>query len=61
MLIRNHPVIAALNALVLAFAVLELIELWSGVGLHLLLPEALLQVVLVSLQILAVWHAVRHL
>jgi hypothetical protein len=50
-----------LNVLVLAFALIELAELSLGVGLHWLLPEEILQAVLLALQSLAVWHAVRHL
>jgi hypothetical protein len=58
---RKHPIIAGLNVLVLAFALIELAELSFGIGLHLLLPEEILEAVLLVLQSLAVWHAVRHL
>jgi len=58
---RKHPILASLNVLVLAFALIELAELSLGVGLHFLLPEEILQAVLLVLQSLAVWHAVRHL
>jgi len=60
-MIRKHPVVALLNLLVFAFAVLELIELWLGVGLHWLLPEAVAQAVLLVLHALAVWHAAHRL
>ncbi|HKT16917.1 MAG TPA: hypothetical protein VJR47_02665 [Stellaceae bacterium] len=58
---RKHPFVAVLNALVLAFAVLELAELLFGFGLHWLLPEEIVEAVLLVLQSLAIWHAVRHL
>jgi hypothetical protein len=58
---RKHPILASLNVLVLTFALIELAELSLGVGLHFLLPEEILQAVLLVLQSLAVWHAVRHL
>ena len=60
-MIRKHPFIAGLDVLIFTFAVLELIEAWWHVGLSLLLPEAVLQVVMIALRMLAVWHAARHL
>jgi hypothetical protein len=60
-LIRKHPLIAAMDVLIFVFALLELAELWWHVGLHLVLPEAILQIVTTILRIIAVWHAARHL
>lgn len=58
---RKHPVIAVLNALVFVFAIAELAEAWFGIGLHLILDEAVLQLVVLVMRALAIWHVGRHL
>jgi hypothetical protein len=60
-IIRKHPFIVGLDVLIFVFAVLELVETWWHVGLSLLLPETALQLVMIALRMLAVWHAARHL
>ena len=60
-IIRKHPFIVGLDVLIFVFAIAELVEMWFHVGLRLLLPEAVLQVVMIGLRMLAVWHAARHL
>jgi hypothetical protein len=57
---RRHPVIFALDVLIFVFAGLELIEALFHVGLGLILPEAALQVVVLIMRALALWHASRH-
>ena len=50
-----------MDVLVFAFAILELIEAWFHVGLGLILPEAALQLFVLVMGMVAVWHAGRHL
>ena len=57
---KKHPFIAAMDVLIFAFAVSELIEALFHVGLGLVLPEAALQLVTMILRGAAVWHAGRH-
>ncbi|HUB95130.1 MAG TPA: hypothetical protein VL993_04385 [Stellaceae bacterium] len=56
----RHPVILILDVLVFAFAIAELIEALFDVGLHLILEESALQVVMLILRTAALWHAGRH-
>jgi hypothetical protein len=57
----KHPFIASMDVLIFAFAILEVIEAVFHVGLHMVLPEAALQLVTLTLRAIAVWHAGRHL
>ena len=58
---KKHPVIIAMDVLIFAFAISELIEALFHVGLDLIVPEAALQLVTMILRAAAVWHAGRHL
>jgi hypothetical protein len=58
---KRHPIILILDILIFAFAAAELVEAWFGIGLHMILTEAALQMAILAIRSLAVWHAWRHL
>jgi hypothetical protein len=58
---KKHPFIIAMDVLIFAFAISELIEALFHVGLGFFVPEAALQLVTMILRGAAVWHAGRHL
>jgi hypothetical protein len=57
----RHPLIFTLDVLIFLFAIAELTEALFHIGLGLVLPEAALQLVTLTLRTAAVWHATRHL
>ena len=57
----RHPFIVTLDVLIFVFAILELVEAGFHVGVGMILPEAALQLVTLTMRALAVWHAGRHL
>jgi hypothetical protein len=58
---KKHPFIAALDVLIFLFAISELVEAVFHVGLGYVIPESALQIVIMVLRGVAVWHAGRHL